>query len=92
MHTNLTAYSERKIEQVEQRLAGIEKTLSNLTVLTKTLSSSGTPGQVSVTIPSPSYAPPSIRSNTAYATPSVDEKIDGTFEGNSSHDSPYSVC
>lgn len=80
----LTVYSERKIERVEQRLASIEDMLSNLTMLTASLSLSGTPGQVSGTTTAPNHASPSVDSSTAYEATSVDEENGETFEGNSS--------
>lgn len=75
---------ERKIELVGQRLADIEKTLSNLTHLTISLGSSGTLGRMSMTATAPSHASTGMESSTAYVTPSVDEETDETFEGNSS--------
>lgn len=58
--------------------------LSNLTVLTTSLTSSATPGQVSATATAPIHTSPSVQSSTVYETPSMDGEIHETFEGNSS--------
>jgi hypothetical protein len=76
--------SERKIERVEKRLAGIEEMLSNLTSLTRSLSLGGTPRQVPTAAAVPSYASPTVEPGTAYEALSIDEEHDETFEGNSS--------
>ncbi|OIW32262.1 hypothetical protein CONLIGDRAFT_593417 [Coniochaeta ligniaria NRRL 30616] len=81
---SVSHHYERKIERVEQRLAGIEEILNNLTVLTKSLSLSGTRRPVSTDTAAPTYTYPSTESSTAYETPSIDEENDETFEGTSS--------